>query len=62
MFDRGLNSVFDRGLTGILTRVGISGEACHEQLSMTKVTNTAFEPANLMAKRDPRHGEWLTLV
>jgi tubulin alpha len=36
----------------------ISAEkAYHEQLSVAEITNSAFEPASMMAKCDPRHGE-----
>eukprot|EP00882_Tetradesmus_deserticola_P011513 GHRQ01012180.1.p1 GENE.GHRQ01012180.1~~GHRQ01012180.1.p1 ORF type:complete len:582 (+),score=182.08 GHRQ01012180.1:177-1748(+) len=35
----------------------ISAEkAYHEQLSVAEITNSAFEPASMMAKCDPRHG------
>ena len=35
----------------------ISAEkAYHEQLSVAEITSTAFEPASMMAKCDPRHG------
>lgn len=40
----------------------ISAEkAYHEQLSVAEITNSAFEPASMMAKCDPRHGK-VTLV
>jgi hypothetical protein len=32
-------------------------KAYHEQLSVAEITNSAFEPASMMAKCDPRHGE-----
>jgi tubulin alpha len=36
----------------------ISAEkAYHEQLSVAEITNAAFEPASMMVKCDPRHGE-----
>ena len=36
----------------------ISAEkAYHEQLSVAEITNSAFEPANMMVKCDPRHGK-----
>ena len=36
----------------------ISAEkAYHEQLSVAEITNSAFEPASMMAKCDPRHGK-----
>jgi len=36
----------------------ISAEkAYHEQLSVAEITNSAFEPAAMMAKCDPRHGK-----
>ncbi|CAL9242470.1 unnamed protein product [Arabidopsis halleri] len=38
----------------------ISAEkAFHEQLSVAEITNSAFEPASMMAKCDPRHGEYM---
>ena len=38
----------------------ISAEkAYHEQLSVAEITNTLFEPANMMVKCDPRHGKYM---
>ena len=38
----------------------ISAEkAYHEQLSVAEITNSAFEPASMMAKYDPRHGKYM---
>jgi tubulin alpha len=38
----------------------ISAEkAYHEQLSVAEITNSAFEPASMMAKCDPRHGKYM---
>lgn len=38
----------------------ISAEkAYHEQLSVAEITNSAFEPANMMTKCDPRHGKYM---
>jgi len=38
----------------------ISAEkAYHEQLSVAEITNSAFEPAAMMAKCDPRHGKYM---
>lgn len=38
----------------------ISAEkAYHEQLSVAEITNTAFEPASMMSKCDPRHGKYM---
>ena len=38
----------------------ISAEkAYHEQLSVSEITNAAFEPASMMAKCDPRHGKYM---
>ncbi|EUD67861.1 hypothetical protein C922_01473 [Plasmodium inui San Antonio 1] len=34
-------------------------KAYHEQLSVSEITNSAFEPANMMAKCDPRHGKYM---
>merc|ERR1712224_316168 len=36
-----------------------SEKAYHEQLSVTEITNSAFEPASMMAKCDPRHGKYM---
>jgi tubulin alpha len=33
--------------------------AYHEQLTVPEITNTAFEPASMMAKVDPRHGKYM---
>ncbi|XP_024394005.1 tubulin alpha chain isoform X2 [Physcomitrium patens] len=38
----------------------ISAEkAYHEQLSVYALTNSVFEPSNMMAKCDPRHGKYM---
>merc|ERR1712085_137573 len=38
----------------------ISAEkAYHEQLSVAELTNSVFEPANMMVKCDPRHGKYM---
>ena len=34
-------------------------QAYHEQLSVAEITNSAFEPASMMAKCDPRHGKYM---
>mmetsp|Transcript_25989 Transcript_25989/g.41160 ORF Transcript_25989/g.41160 Transcript_25989/m.41160 type:complete len:454 (-) Transcript_25989:105-1466(-) len=34
-------------------------KAKHEQLTVAEITNTAFEPASMMAKCDPRHGKYM---
>ncbi|XP_004301439.1 PREDICTED: tubulin alpha-1 chain-like [Fragaria vesca subsp. vesca] len=34
-------------------------KAYHEQLSVAKITHSAFEPASMMAKCDPRHGKYM---
>ncbi|KAJ0519061.1 putative tubulin [Helianthus annuus] len=31
-------------------------KACHQQLSVRKITSSVLEPASMMAKCDPRHG------
>jgi len=36
-----------------------SDKAYHETLSVSELTNAAFEPANMMAKCDPRHGKYM---
>ena len=33
--------------------------AYHEQLSLVEVSNPVFEPASMMARRDPRHGKYV---
>merc|ERR1711943_171591 len=39
----------------------ISAEkAYHEQLSVAEITNSAFEPASMMAKCGPRHGKYMS--
>nr|BAK52334.1 alpha-tubulin [Chilomastix caulleryi] len=39
----------------------ISAEkAYHEQLSVAELTNSVFEPANMMVKCDPRHGKYMS--
>lgn len=35
------------------------GKACHEQLTVSEITNSAFEPSQMMAKCDPRHGKYM---
>lgn len=38
----------------------ISAEkAYHEQLSVGEITSSAFEPASMMCKCDPRHGKYM---
>merc|ERR1712085_41009 len=38
----------------------ISAEiAYHKQLSVAEITNSVFEPANMMVKCDPRHGKYM---
>merc|ERR1712217_469956 len=34
-------------------------KADHEQLSVSEITNSAFEPTSMMAKCDPRHGKYM---
>jgi len=34
--------------------------AYHEQLSVSEITNSVFEPASMMAKCDPRHGKYMS--
>eukprot|EP00375_Theileria_parva_P001057 XP_763728.1 tubulin subunit alpha [Theileria parva strain Muguga] len=36
-----------------------SFKAYHEQLTVAEITNSAFEPNNMMAKCDPRHGKYM---
>merc|ERR1712182_23048 len=40
----------------------ISAEkAYHEQLSVAEITNSAFEPASMLCKVDPRHGKYMSV-
>ena len=34
-------------------------KAYHEQLSVAEITNSAFDPASMMAKCDPRHVKYM---
>ncbi|GJS36590.1 tubulin alpha-3 chain [Tanacetum coccineum] len=34
-------------------------KAYHDQISVPEITNAVFEPANMMAKCDPRHGKYM---
>jgi len=36
-------------------------KAHHQQLTVAEITNSAFEPANMMAKCDPRHGKFMAV-
>jgi len=36
-----------------------SEKVFHEQLSVSEITNSAFEPNSMMAKCDPRHGKYM---
>mmetsp|Transcript_19413 Transcript_19413/g.49172 ORF Transcript_19413/g.49172 Transcript_19413/m.49172 type:complete len:449 (-) Transcript_19413:515-1861(-) len=36
-----------------------SEKAFHEQLSVSEITSSAFEPTSMMAKCDPRHGKYM---
>mmetsp|Transcript_15212 Transcript_15212/g.38178 ORF Transcript_15212/g.38178 Transcript_15212/m.38178 type:complete len:449 (-) Transcript_15212:167-1513(-) len=36
-----------------------SEKAFHEQLSVSEITNSAFDPTSMMAKCDPRHGKYM---
>jgi tubulin alpha len=36
-----------------------AAKAYHEQLSVQEITNAVFEPQNMMAKCDPRHGKYM---
>merc|ERR1712159_681784 len=40
----------------------ISAEkAYHEQLSVSEITNSSFEPASMLTKCDPRHGKYMAV-
>jgi len=39
-----------------------AAKAYHEQLSVSEITNAVFEPASQMAKCDPRHGRYISVV
>lgn len=34
-------------------------KAYHEQLTVSEITNSCFEPANQLVKCDPRHGKYM---
>lgn len=34
-------------------------KAYHQMLNVQEITNDVFEPANMMAKCDPRHGKYM---
>ena len=36
-----------------------SDKAYHEKLTVAEITNSVFEPANMMVKCDPRHGKYM---
>lgn len=36
-------------------------KAYHEQLSVAKITNCAFEPSSMTVKCDPRHGTYMVV-
>eukprot|EP01108_Squamamoeba_japonica_P000553 TRINITY_DN1187_c0_g2_i1.p2 TRINITY_DN1187_c0_g2~~TRINITY_DN1187_c0_g2_i1.p2 ORF type:complete len:454 (+),score=235.13 TRINITY_DN1187_c0_g2_i1:144-1505(+) len=36
-----------------------AAKAYHEQLSVSEISNDVFEPKNMMAKCDPRHGKYM---
>ncbi|VAI37246.1 unnamed protein product [Triticum turgidum subsp. durum] len=42
-----------------LNRLISAEKAYHEQLSVSEITNSAFEPSSMMAKCDPRHGKYM---
>jgi tubulin alpha len=39
--------------------VDITEKSYHEQLTVAEITHSSFEPANMMAKCDPRHGKYM---
>jgi len=40
--------------------VTAAAKVCMEAFSVSELTNLAFEPANMMAKCDPRHGKYMS--
>jgi len=38
-----------------------AAKAFHEQLSVNEITTSVFEPSNMMAKCDPRHGKYIAV-
>jgi tubulin alpha len=38
-----------------------AAKAYHEQLSVNEITTSVFEPSNMMAKCDPRHGKYIAV-
>ncbi|XP_045809646.1 tubulin alpha-2 chain-like isoform X4 [Trifolium pratense] len=36
-----------------------AAKAYHEQISVSEITNSVFEPSSMMAKCDPRHGKFM---
>jgi tubulin alpha len=36
-----------------------ASKAYHESLSVAEITNSVFEPSNMMTKCDPRHGKYM---
>merc|ERR1711975_3510 len=54
----------NRLIAQIISSMGpvISAEkAYHEQLSVAEITNSAFEPASMLVKVDPRHGKYMAV-
>ncbi|KAI9983054.1 hypothetical protein PInf_006971 [Phytophthora infestans] len=61
-FDGALNvdvTEFQTNLVPSYAPVISAEKAYHEQLSVAEITNSAFEPASMMAKCDPRHGKYM---
>merc|ERR1719327_2471831 len=48
-------------LNRLIAQVISAEKAYHEQLSVAEITNSAFEPASMLCKADPRHGKYMAV-